>query len=293
MATGPQKIPFASTAYWYGSKYPGTRFEANVGVVHTTEGPSLPDYGGGASAPNVTAVPDFAAKKLRWYQHFDVDESSRALRNLSGGVETNTLNSFQIELVGTCDPSTHKKWTDAGYKHIFWPQAPDWALEGLAELVRWLADNHKIQMKSTVTWKAYPSSYGNSSVRLSGAEWQNYYGWLGHQHVPENDHGDPGNIDFARVLQFAKGETPAEEEEEDMALSAEDIKKVAAAVWAIHMDDPLQDGDATVSVERSLHGAAARLKRVEDRVNALAVSGVDLDALAVKVADEIYKRMAG
>ena len=208
-------------------------------------------------------------------------------------METNTLNSFQIELVGTCDPSTHKKWTDAGYKHIFWPQAPDWALEGLAELVRWLADNHKIQMKSTVTWKAYPSSYGNSSVRLSGAEWQNYYGWLGHQHVPENDHGDPGNIDFARVLQFAKGETPAEEEEEDMALSAEDIKKVAAAVWATHMDDPLQDGDATVTVERSLHGAAARLKRVEERVDALAVGGVDLDVLAVKVADEIYKRMAG
>ncbi|WP_327720731.1 hypothetical protein OG381_39330 [Streptomyces sp. NBC_00490] len=31
------------------------------------------------SAPNLTAVPDLDAKKLKWYQHFDIETSSRAL----------------------------------------------------------------------------------------------------------------------------------------------------------------------------------------------------------------------
>lgn len=203
--TGPQKIPFAVTsgASWYGDNYAGTPFEANVGVVHTTEGTTLPSYGGGASAPNITGVPDFAAQKLKWYQHYDVDRSARALLNKAGGVETNQANAFQVELVGTCDPATRDKWLREGREFIFWPDAPDWALKEVAKLVRWLSDNHKIQIKSTVTWKAYPASYGNSSVRLTGAQWNAYYGWLGHQHVPENDHGDPGNIDFDRVIQFA------------------------------------------------------------------------------------------
>ncbi|MFD3560872.1 hypothetical protein ACFWVU_14500 [Streptomyces sp. NPDC058686] len=35
-------------------------------------------------------------------QHFPANMSSRALVNRNGGVETNTLNVVQIELVGTC-----------------------------------------------------------------------------------------------------------------------------------------------------------------------------------------------
>jgi peptidoglycan hydrolase-like protein with peptidoglycan-binding domain len=29
------------------------------------------------------------------------------------------------------------------------------------------------------------------------------YGWVGHQHVPENDHGDPGALAIDRVLAHA------------------------------------------------------------------------------------------
>lgn len=202
--TGPQFYPGASRAYWYEDNYPGDPFEANVGVLHTTEGTSLPSYGGGASAPNFTAVPDFERKKLRWYQHFRVDTSSRALMNLRGGVETNTLNALQVELVGTCDPAAHRRWSR---QHIFWPEAPDWALVELARFVRWCSDEHRIPMRSTVRWLSYPSSYGSTSARLSGGQWQDYYGWLGHQHVPENNHGDPGSLNMARVLTFAKNKS--------------------------------------------------------------------------------------
>jgi hypothetical protein len=129
--TGPQHYPGANRDHWYQDDFEGARMEVNAVVLHTTEGRSLPGYGGGASAPNLTAVPDLAAKKLKWYQHFDIDISSRALLNRPGGVETNTLNVCQAELVGTCDPELHTKWQQSGKAHVYWPKAPDWALLGV------------------------------------------------------------------------------------------------------------------------------------------------------------------
>jgi hypothetical protein len=215
--TGPQKIPGASLAYFYGTgQYSGSDMEVNCGVVHTTEGRSLPSYNGGAMAPTVTGVPDIAAKKIRWYQHYDVDESARALANKLGGVSTNTANTFQIELVGTCDDSKKTTWDAkrAGADYLHWPTAPDWALAEVAWLVRWLHDYHQVPLTCVRDWLAYgkdarrpgitPASYGASPARMSFDEWRAFQGWCGHQHVPENDHGDPGSMDFARVIELAK-----------------------------------------------------------------------------------------
>jgi hypothetical protein len=207
MSTGPQKYPSASTAHWYQDKYSSDAMEVNVLVLHTTEGTSLPDYSGGSEAPNLTAVPDFTHKKLVWYQHFDIDRSARALVNLTGGVETNTLNVVQVEMVGTCDPATHKKWGSA--PHIYWPQAPDWAPQGVADFMAWLHTNHGVPLSGVSNWKAYPASYGASNgSRMSASAWESFNGVCGHQHVPENLHGDPGALDFAKLLTFAKGTSP-------------------------------------------------------------------------------------
>lgn len=67
---GPQKYPGASLRYWYQDNYGGDAMEVNVVVLHTTESRTVPSYGGGGSAPNLTAVPDFGARKLKSYQHF-------------------------------------------------------------------------------------------------------------------------------------------------------------------------------------------------------------------------------
>jgi hypothetical protein len=223
--SGPQRYPGASTAYWYQDDYAGSPMEVNVVVLHTTEGRSLPTYGGGSSAPNLTAVPDFAAKRLVWYQHFDIETSSRALRNLAGGVATNTLNVCQLELVGTCDPATHTKWGSA--QHIYWPEAPEWALRDLAAFLRWMHEQHAVPLSGPSKWPAYPNSYANGGgQRMTGAQWTAFKGVCGHQHVPENDHGDPGALDFARVIQLAK----ADPEEEPMAITDADAEKIATAV---------------------------------------------------------------
>lgn len=213
--TGPQHYPGASLAYEYGDRYPGDSMESNVICWHSTEGTSVPSYGQGAEAPNFTVRPDFKNRRALWYQHFDFDESSRALVNLRGGVETNTMNVCQVEIVGTCDPKHRSTWSGAkaGVDYLFVPDAPDWFLDDLADFAAWANQNHgvKIQSKrpngSALIFKPYPSSYGtkaDNGVRLTAIEWEEFYGHCGHQHVPENLHGDPGNFDIVTMLALAK-----------------------------------------------------------------------------------------
>lgn len=223
--TGPQKIPGASQSSFYGTgQFSGSAMEVNCGVVHTTEGMTLPTYADsrgrkGAMAPTVTGVPVIGSKLIKWYQHYDVDESARALANKLGGVSTNTANAFQVELVGTCDASKAATWSGkvAGKDYIYWPGAPEWALQEVAWLVRWLNTNHKIPMTTVPQWLAYgkdtrrpgvtPASYGAHPYRMTFAQWQRFTGWCGHQHVPENDHGDPGSMNMLHVIELARGST--------------------------------------------------------------------------------------
>ena len=214
--TGPQRYPGASTAHWYQTRYGGQAMESNVIVWHTTEGTSLPGYDGGSTAPNFTAVPDFTARTLRWHQHFDFDTSSRALVNRASGVETNTLNACQVEIVGTCDPAAHLRWGST--RHLYTPALPDWAIRDLAAFTRWAHDHHGVPLTSGVTFKAYPASYGRNGVRMAPAAWSGFSGHCGHQHVPENDHGDPGALPMTAILTAARRgtESPEQETDDDM-----------------------------------------------------------------------------
>lgn len=225
MDTGPQKYPRASTKYWWQGTWGGDVMEVNVAVLHTTEGVGLSDYDGGSMAPNLTAVADFKNKKLVWYQHFDIDRSSRALRNLAGGVETNTLNVVQVEFEGTCDYSKRERWGSriAGQDYIYWGDPPDWALRDAADFLRWLNANHGVPLSGPTMWLAYgpdprrpgitPASYGASPARMAFAAWNAFKGICGHQHVPENDHGDPGSLPFAKLIALAKGTTTPPQED--------------------------------------------------------------------------------
>ncbi|WP_030608429.1 hypothetical protein, partial [Streptomyces sclerotialus] len=204
MAKGPQRYPGASTRYWFQNKFPGNDQEVNTIVLHTTEGTSVPSYAGGSQAPNFTLLPDLQRKQIVAYQHFDFDRSSRALTNKPGGVQTNTLNVTQVELVGTCDPAAHDRWTKAGRAHVYWPQAPGWALEGLAGLLLWAHREHGVPLTGPSSWKPYPHSYGTTRSRMTASQWNDFRGICGHQHVPENDHGDPGSLDFRRILEIAR-----------------------------------------------------------------------------------------
>lgn len=202
-----------TTTQWYQDDWPGSLMNLTaatmVGVVHTTETMSWPGYEGGKTAPNYTGFgPLKGISSGQWRAHFPDERSSRALRNLSGGVETNTLNSVQIELIGTCDPKHARSWNGEGKKfagkdYIYWPKASDSQLMWLAGLLADLHLRHGLRLAAP-TFVAYPESYGPGGQRFSFAKWRAFAGVCGHQHVPENVHGDPGNINMPKVLSFVK-----------------------------------------------------------------------------------------
>ena len=212
--TGAEIYPGASKAHWYSTAYPGDPMQVNTIVWHSTETTVLPDYSGGSIAPTLTAVPNWSAQRLDWYQHFGFDESARALVHAAGQMATNTLNVAQVEIVGTCDPTTHAAWLKAGTQHLYMPELPDWAVRDLSAFAHWAHDAHSVPLTSGLTWKPYPASYGNNGVRMSTAAWAAFKGHCGHQHVPENDHGDPGQFPITAILAAQPTPTPAPSEED-------------------------------------------------------------------------------
>lgn len=207
-------VPGANrTAQYWATKFIGSTMNTNCACLHTTEGFTWPAYGGGASAPHLTILPNIKTKTVSMRQHYPANKSSRALVNLSGGVETNTLNVLQIELIGTCDSRNRETWLGrrAGIDYIYWPDAPQWLLDAIAPVFQWLDEqwpNFRAEDATPRGWVQYPASYGiNARQRMTFAEWRNAYGIFGHQHVPENAHGDPGDFPIARLVAAIKGES--------------------------------------------------------------------------------------
>jgi hypothetical protein len=227
--------PNASRSQTYstsdGRKY--TSGYAKKGCLHTTEGTSWPGYDGGSMAPHFTIQP--LTGDVR--QHYPISYPSKALYQPSSP-PTNKGGAIQIEIIGTCDPSKKGKsnWN-------FIPGQTSEQLKGLAELMRWIEANVGVSRNSSVTFRAYPSSYGAPTGRLSSSNWKTYNGWCGHQHVPSNNHGDPGNINIASLLGSTPPPKPPEPkpepeiEEEDMpVLWISDGTGPDATIYAAPLD---------------------------------------------------------
>jgi hypothetical protein len=189
---------------WFYDTYRDSVFAGGVEKVvwHTTEGSGWPAYDGGAKAPHLTAYPDFSLRRLIWRQHFPLNVYSRALRNEPGGVQTNLDGAVQVELIGTSD-------TDG--PGLYWPNAPEWALRDLAKFAVFMHKQYGVPLRAAPLWLPYPKSYGSSGgQRFSGGTWDRFRGHCGHQHVPENSHGDPGDTDIKRVMIIADAMLQAE-----------------------------------------------------------------------------------
>lgn len=185
-------MPGVDLSQNFSGKYKGSSMGSRLIVIHTTEGSNWPAYGGGASAPHFTVKGDWIR------QHFPINRSARALVNAPGGVETNTDDVIQIEIIGTCNPSRkdQKNW-------LFVPEAGPGDLRGLVAVLQWINTQTGIPLVDAAPrgWLSYPSSYGNrNGQRMTFAEWGKARGIVGHQHVPENSHGDPGNFNVFNIL---------------------------------------------------------------------------------------------
>lgn len=192
-------LPGATRDVHSGAVNPWSSTSQPKGVLHTTEGSSWPSYSGWTIAPHATVMP-LAGSGVLVRQHIPFSSASFALENHAGGVQTNRAYAFQFELIGTCAKG------GPGY---FWPGADDAVLLSLyRKVIKPLSDAYKIPLHAP-PFKAYPSSYGPANgVRLSGGAWTNFSGWLGHQHAPENVHGDPGAFPWARLVAVTGKPTP-------------------------------------------------------------------------------------
>jgi N-acetyl-anhydromuramyl-L-alanine amidase AmpD len=140
-------------------------------VWHTTEGTSLPNYGG--SAPHFTLDPADG----RLWQHIPLSRAGRALK--AGG--PNFWHTVQIELIGFAR-DTHT-WSDERYGRV-------------ARLARWIEANFAVPRRAEVTFEGNGATPHLRSLDAFKA----YAGHIGHQHVPGNDHWDPGKLKIGLVL---------------------------------------------------------------------------------------------
>ena len=153
------------------------------GLLHTTEGST---YAGARSAYAASGnMPHFTIGAEGCWQHCQLDHASRALVNAPGGVETNRLSCIQIEVIGFAAK----------------PAWPDSLITAVKNLMIWIEQQTGIKPWSP-PFEAYPASYGFlNSVRMTADNWVKFDGWCGHQHCPENDHGDPGAIPIQQLLE--------------------------------------------------------------------------------------------
>lgn len=155
-------------------------------VLHSTEGASLAGavaaYKMSGSWPTFTVDPKTGKKA----QHYDTSVSARALMHPLGLPETNKANAIQIEIVGFATEM---------------PNMPD-------DQLAWLANQVIAPIRAVTPFQLtapifvpYPSSYGlGAAQRFSWAQWVGFNGICGHQHVPGNDHGDPGALDVTKII---------------------------------------------------------------------------------------------
>lgn len=187
-------------------------------VIHTTEtGPgSLQFLIEHWKTSWGSGLPHFVAEGARYVQLLPLNVGAYTLENAPGGADTNRSGpAIQVEIV----QFAANKFNDVEHE----------------ALGKWLADLVKAGVDLNV--RQHPRFYGanegiviasyNSPIRMDAKAYDDFNGFCGHQHTPENAHWDPGKLDADRVERIALSRiqqpTPApvpvpDPLEDDMAL---------------------------------------------------------------------------
>lgn len=210
-------------------------------LLHTTETTGWPGYAGGSMAPTLTYHP----RLRRWRQHNYLDRSARALVDpTSTPVRENRDNVIQIEIIAYAD---EKLAGTVGGLPV--SQLTDEQLGDLAAFIAFVRGEWGGPPLVAAKFLPYPQSAGDSSVRMSGSEYDAFRGILGHQHASGNGHGDPGALNVARILKLAGGTSapaPVTAPEVDIVATKEELKQL--------IDEALDSRRVKESADRVLGG---------------------------------------
>ncbi len=154
-----------------------------VGVLHTIEG----SLGSGLSVFQRHFAPHFALDGRRIIQLIPLGVIGCACENRPGGIETNRVVRAQIEIAGN---SQKKSWV---------PDAE--TAEALADLMATLERAAEIPLTRPFADKMPPLPWATVKFsRRGGRKWGTTAGWFGHVEVPENEHWDPGALEWKTLL---------------------------------------------------------------------------------------------
>lgn len=202
---------------------------------------------------------------------------AKSLRNLPGGVETNNRGDvFQVEVVGRAAdvPGYSSAW-----------------FANLALYVQRICGETGVPIVFPRPFVAYPASFGlHAAQRMSNDEWLAFAGVCGHQHVPESDHGDPG--DMTRLVELLANPLRPLGVEDDM--TPDEIKDGHLTDGSTVNDRLIWTNQQVDKAVEALNVVSAQVASLAAKVDALQVSGgqVDMDKLAGKVADLLASRLA-
>lgn len=178
-------------------------------LLHSTEGSSIAGAVGAYRANNSWPTLTVDLPRRHVVEHLDLLAAARSLRNTPGGADQTNRDGLvlvQIEMVGTATQPTT----------LGSPEDLTWFAQ---EVIRPIHELTGVPLVTTVRWVSYPASFGTGAAqRLSPAAWDAYSGLLGHQHAPDNSHGDPGSIDIAWIIRAATEEDDMTEDQLDKAL---------------------------------------------------------------------------
>lgn len=239
--------------------------------LHSTETGSWPGYQSGATAPHFTIDPRTGAAR----QHIPLTRAARALEHPRGTPETNRAGVIQIEIIGSADLAFSKK-----HGYLFMPSLTQAQLSTIGALVAKIrAAVPGVPLASTVDWVHHPRpGYGAGYPRLTTAQFSTYRGILGHQHVPNNSHGDPGALNVAAMI---KGISPAPPKPPAPAPSKDDEmptpNEIAKAIWAYPVPRP---GNTPVNAGSQLGSANVLSWRNDKTLKALTKT---IDAMAAVI----------
>lgn len=215
-------------------------------VEHTYEAPyDLSSRQGMESLIRSTNVPHFVFHPISGevVQALPATVAARALKNASGGVQTNRMGSvcIQTEVIGYARRPWTLDLTDAGRA-------------GLAKLNAW-----RRSWGIPDVWPAggppafYENPFRNAPESpRSSTIWTTKGGYFGHSQVPENDHGDPGALDIGTFFG-----------DDDMAISVADADLIidrllttllgsSGPVVSVALQDGYRNGRDSLAILRTL-----------------------------------------
>jgi hypothetical protein len=153
-------------------------------VLHTTEGTTvqgaIDEFAKHNSWPHLTVEPSTG----RVIQHIPLTVGARSLGSQPGN-PTNAANCIQIEIVGKAVASPQRSAAD---------------LEEIRRVMLQVEQLIPVPRRSGLQFLNQHGVNTRPANRLAIGAWQRFSGWCGHQHVPGNDHWDPGALNISALV---------------------------------------------------------------------------------------------